>query len=56
MSIFLQNFEGRAAAHVGALDHTELALLEDVRGVVLVSNLLHLARVEGASERSAFKK
>jgi len=56
VSILLHDFEGRTAARVGALDHTELALFENVRGVVLVRDLLHLARVEGAGERGTLKK
>lgn len=52
----LQHLEGRAAARVGAVDHSELALLENVVRVVLVRDLLHFAGVEGAGEGCALKE
>jgi len=53
MSGLLQDFEWWAATAVGALNNSELALLKNVSGVVLVGDGLLLAGVVAASEGSA---
>lgn len=55
MISLLQDFEWWATTAVGTLDDSELALLENMRGVVLVGDRFALASIVTATESSTVK-